>query len=254
MRRQVEIDRAHRRELVVDRDELAHAVDLGREARARRDRAGRDRLRLGELHADAQLREVARRHDVRAEELRRQHVIRHVLDEAVALEAVELDLPAGALARPRDLGLAERVARDLAARPTRASAARARRGPARSRRCARPCRHRRAPSSVTSPTPESTISSSRTPLRVGSWSAGHEPPAPRRRSCPGWSFASPRGGSIVGPEEVASSRRAQSCTPTSATTARTRQRRCLASSADSTAARRPGSSARGASRPPCRYA
>jgi hypothetical protein len=61
--------------------------------------------------------EVARRHDVRAEEVLREHVVRRVLDEAVALEAVELDLPAGALARPRDLGLAERVARDLRLAP-----------------------------------------------------------------------------------------------------------------------------------------
>src|SRR5690606_10260514 len=40
-------------------------------------------------------------------------VVRHVLDEAVALETVELDLPARGLARPGRLGLAERVARDL---------------------------------------------------------------------------------------------------------------------------------------------
>ena len=73
--------------------------------------------------------------DVAAEEVRRQHVVRRVLDEAVALEAVELDLPAGRLARPRDLGLTERIVRDLRRSPRARQAGRARRGPGRSRRC-----------------------------------------------------------------------------------------------------------------------
>ena len=40
-------------------------------------------------------------------------MVRDVLDDAAAFEAIELGLPAGRFACPRDFGLAERIARDL---------------------------------------------------------------------------------------------------------------------------------------------
>jgi hypothetical protein len=54
--------------------------------------------------------------------------------------------------------------------------------------------------SFTSLTPESTISSSRTPWRFGSWSAGTSRFA-SAALMPGASWARPRGGSIVGPQK-----------------------------------------------------